>query len=65
MKESFNNLSITELQDLLMEETKKLTSAIREGCSLEEKERMRNTIEEIQALLGKKEKNDSHSEIPE
>jgi hypothetical protein len=52
MKQSFNNLSIAELEELLMEETKKLTSAIREGCSLEEKERMRETIEEIQKLLG-------------
>ena len=51
---SLDNLTITELQNLLMEETKRFTSALREGCSIEEKEKMLKKIEEIQKLLEEK-----------
>jgi hypothetical protein len=51
---SLTDLSIIELQTLLMEETKKLTFFMREGGTHDEKETQRNIIEGIQRLLGEK-----------
>ncbi len=47
----FANLSTTELQDLLMDKTKQLTSAIREGSPVHLREDLRKQIQEIQQLL--------------
>jgi hypothetical protein len=44
-------LTESELQNLLMEETKKFTTALREGNSTEQKEQHREKIEEIIKLL--------------
>jgi hypothetical protein len=46
-----NNLSISELQDLLMEETKKLTQAIRDRLPTTDREQLRQRIQEIHILL--------------
>jgi hypothetical protein len=51
---ALNDLTITELEKLLMEETKKLTLGIRDGCTAEEKDNQRNIIEGIQKLLAEK-----------
>lgn len=61
---SLSNLSISELQDLLMEETKKFTVAMRDKLSQDEKDRIRKRIEDIQKLLEeKKHKDNSHIHI--
>ena len=52
---SLANLTVAELQNLLMEETKRLTTALREGYAVEEKEKIKNKIELIIKIL--KEKN--------
>jgi hypothetical protein len=44
-------LTESELQNLLMEETKKFTTALREGNTPEQKEENRKKIEEIIKLL--------------
>ena len=63
---SLSNLTIAELQNLLMEETQKFTRALREGCSIEEKEKMRQKIEEVQKLIEeKRHTNGTHSKTPE
>jgi len=51
---SLANLTVAELQNLLMEETKKLTTALREGYSATEKEEVKNKIEEIIKVLQEK-----------
>jgi hypothetical protein len=56
---SLANLPVSELQNLLMEETKKLTTALREGYVNSKKEEIRNKIEEIiKVLEEEKKKND-------
>ena len=47
-------LTESELQNLLMEETKKFTNALREGNTAEQKEESRKKIEEIIKLLESK-----------
>ena len=47
-------LTESELQNLLMEETKKFTTALREGNTAEQKEESRKKIEEIIKLLESK-----------
>ena len=47
----YANLSTGELQELLMEKTKQLTSAIREGTPLSQREEVRKQIQAIQQLL--------------
>ena len=55
---SLINLTEVELQNLLMEETKKLTTALREGIPADEKEKIKAKIEEIiRTLEEKKSKN--------
>jgi hypothetical protein len=44
-------LTESELQNLLMEETKKFTTALREGKTADQKEENRKKIEEIIRLL--------------
>ena len=51
---SLANLTVTELQNLLMEETKRLTTALREGHTVEKKEEIKNKIEEIIKILEEK-----------
>jgi hypothetical protein len=51
---ALNDLTINELEALLMEETKKLTLCMRDGCTAEEKDNRRNIIEGIQKLLTEK-----------
>ena len=58
---SLANLTVAELQNLLMEETKKLTTALREGFMATEKDEIRNNIEEIIKAL--KEKNPKNGPI--
>ena len=48
---NYANLSTGELQELLMEKTKQLTSAIREGTPLQQREEVRKQIQVIQQLL--------------
>jgi len=48
---SLANLTVTELQNLLMEETKRLTTALREGYASEKKEEIKNKIEQIIKIL--------------
>ena len=48
---NYANLSTGELQELLMEKTKQLTSAIREGTPLQQREELRKQIQVIQQLL--------------
>ena len=52
---SLANLTVAELQNLLMEETKRLTTALREGHTVEKKEEIKNKIEQVIKIL--KEKN--------
>lgn len=60
---SLTNLSTGELQDLLMEETKKLTTAIREAYPREDRDDLRKRIQEIQRLLElRKEKDDKEND---
>ena len=47
----YANLSTSELQELLMEKTKQLTSAIREGSPLHLREDLRKQIQAIQQQL--------------
>ena len=51
---SLEHLSIAELQNLLMEETKRLTTALREGFTRDQKEEIKNKIEKIIAALEEK-----------
>ena len=44
-------MSVSELQNLLMEETKKLTTAIRDGVAQDERTALRKRIQDIQRLL--------------
>lgn len=60
---SLHNLSIEELESLLMEETKKLTLAFRDGM-IEEKENQRNIIEGIQKLLAAKRSLPQYMPVP-
>jgi hypothetical protein len=59
MKMSLTDLSVTELQDILMEETKKLTLIMRGEDTGEDRDKVRYRIEKIQRILEeKKEKNE-------
>jgi hypothetical protein len=51
---SLAHLTVAELQNLLMEETKRLTTALREGHAAEEKEKIKNKIEQIIKILQEK-----------
>lgn len=51
---AITDLTIAELEALLMEETKKLTLCIREGSNADERDNHRNIIEGIQKLLAEK-----------
>ena len=51
---SLDNLTIAELQSILMRETKKYTSCLREGCPQEEKDELRKKIDMILKLLQEK-----------
>jgi hypothetical protein len=51
---SLANLTIAELQNLLMEETKRLTTAMREGYSSKQKEEIKNKIDQIIQALEEK-----------
>ena len=51
---SLQQLSLAELEELLMEETKKFTSALHDGTSQEQKDVMRKRIDDIQQLLEKR-----------
>jgi hypothetical protein len=53
---SLNNLSNAELQNLLMEETKKFTAAMRDKISQPEKDKLRKRIDEILKLLEERKK---------
>lgn len=60
---SLTNLSTGELQDLLMQETKKLTTAIREAYPRKDRDDLRRRIQEIQRLLElRKEKDDKEND---
>ena len=48
---SLQQLNITELEELLMDETKKFTSALHNGTSQEQKDIMRKRIDDIVLLL--------------
>jgi hypothetical protein len=54
---NLEGLSTSELRLLLMEETKRLTTAIRAGYSHEERDEMRMRIEKIQEILERRGKN--------
>lgn len=58
---SLANLTVSELQTLLMEETKKLTTALRQGFATEEKEKISKRIEEIIKILDEKKTSDDHA----
>jgi len=61
---SLANLTIAELQNLLMEETKKLTTALREDYASQKKEEIKGKIEQIIKLLEEKtEKNGSKNHL--
>ena len=60
----FQNLSTSELENLLIEETKKYTSSLRSSNTMEEKEQVRLRIEVlIKALSERKESDDRIHEI--
>ena len=59
---SLTHLSPSELQDLLMNETKRLTSAIRDQVPVSEREELRKRIQEIQKLLEAK-RNGTFSDV--
>jgi hypothetical protein len=61
---SLTNLSIAELQDLLMEETKKFTLLMRGEDTGEDRDKIRYKIEKIQRILEEKmERNDTPNAI--
>jgi hypothetical protein len=61
---SLANLTVGELQNLLMEETKKLTTALRKGFTATEKDEIRNKIEQIiKSLEEKNSKNGSKNNL--
>jgi len=51
---SLQQLTIAELEELLMEETKKFTSAFHDGTSQDQKDIIRKRIDDIQQLLEKR-----------
>ena len=51
---SLQQLNIAELEELLMEETKKFTSAFHDGTSQDQKDIMRKRIDDIVLLLEKR-----------
>ena len=51
---SLQQLNIAELEELLMEETKKFTSAFHDGTSQDQKDIIRKRIDDIQQLLEKR-----------
>lgn len=51
---SLQQLNIAELEELLMNETKKFTSALHDGTSQEEKDILRKRIDDILQLLEKR-----------
>jgi hypothetical protein len=61
---SLDNLSSAELQNLLMEETKKFTAAMRDKLSQAEKDKLRTRIDEILKLLEERKKtNGFHNHV--
>ncbi len=63
---SLQQLKITELEQLLMDETKKFTSALHDGTPKEQKDILRKRIDEIVVLLEKKtQRNIDESTAPE
>jgi hypothetical protein len=51
---SLQQLNTTELEQLLMDETKKFTSALHDGTPQEQKDILRKRIDEIVLLLEKR-----------
>ena len=58
---SLTSLSTSELETLLMEETKKLTSAIREGFHNHDREELRKRIQEILHIMEQRKDNSQGS----
>jgi len=54
----FQNLSTSELENLLIEETKKYTSSLRSGNTTEEKEQVRLRIEVLIKALSERKESD-------
>jgi len=60
------NLNLEELQELLMEETKRFTAALHNGTPQIEKNKIRDRIDNIVELIEEKQhKNDRTSSTPE
>jgi hypothetical protein len=56
---SLRNLDTAELQNILMEETKKFTTAMRNKISQAEKDHIRNKIDEIVKILAERKETDA------
>ena len=55
-------LSVAELEELLMEETKKLTVAIRDNDEQSQRRELRQRIQDIQKLLELKQEQEARKE---
>lgn len=55
-------LSVAELEELLMEETKKLTVAIRDNDEQSQRRELRQRIQDIQKLLEVKQEQEARKE---
>jgi hypothetical protein len=60
---SLQQLNIAELEELLMEETKKFTSAFHDGTSQDQKDIIRKRIDDIQQLLEKRKQENANPGI--
>ena len=60
---TLSQLSISELQELLMDETKKLTAAIRDNEPPGQRKELRQRIQEIQKILESRQEHTSEEGI--
>lgn len=61
----FDHLTTSELEHILMEETKKLTLALRDRMPSESRDELRKQIQEIQRLLEERKSQERQFQSPE
>ena len=61
----FDHLTTSELEHILMEETKKLTLALRDRMPSESRDELRKQIQEIQRLLEERKSQERQLQSPE
>ena len=61
----FDHLTTSELEHILMEETKKLTLALRDRMPSDSRDELRKQIQEIQRLLEERKSQERQLQSPE